>query len=76
LPKEAEAELLATIEEASDRLTNLVENLLSLSRLHAGALSVQLVAVAVDGAVAQAVLNTGSLPVQVRLPVRRVRPCE
>jgi signal transduction histidine kinase len=40
LPNEAKAELLATIEEASDRLTNLVENLLSLSRLQAGALSV------------------------------------
>jgi len=50
-------------------LTNLVENLLSLSRLQAGALSVQLVAVAVDGAVAQAVLNTGSLPVQVQIDV-------
>jgi K+-sensing histidine kinase KdpD len=69
LPNEAKAELLATIEEASDRLTNLVENLLSLSRLQAGALSVQLVAVAVDGAVAQAVLNTGSLPVQVQIDV-------
>src|SRR5215204_6064823 len=42
LPTEARAELLATIEESSDRLTNLVENLLSLSRLQAGALSVQL----------------------------------
>jgi two-component system sensor histidine kinase KdpD len=69
LPNEAKTELLATIEEATDRLTNLVENLLSLSRLQAGALSVQLVAVAVDGAVAQAVLNTGSLPVQVQIDV-------
>jgi len=69
LPTEARAELLATIEESSDRLTNLVENLLSLSRLQAGALSVQLTDVALDSAVAQAVLNTGSLPVEVHSEV-------
>jgi two-component system sensor histidine kinase KdpD len=52
------AELLATIEESTDRLTALVDNLLSLSRLQAGALSVQLTPTALDAVVAQAVLNT------------------
>ena len=37
---EDRAELLATIDESSDQMTELVENLLSLSRLQAGALSV------------------------------------
>ncbi len=35
-------ELLATVEESADRLNDLVENLLAMSRLQAGVLSVQL----------------------------------
>lgn len=42
------AELLATIEESADRLTGLVANLLDMSRLQAGALSVHLRPVALD----------------------------
>ena len=69
LPAEARAELLATIEESSDRLTDLVENLLSLSRLQAGALNVHLDDVDLDGAVAQAVLSTGLRPARVQIDV-------
>jgi two-component system sensor histidine kinase KdpD len=58
LPAAARAELLATIEESTDQLTALVDNLLSMSRLQAGALSVHLEPVAVDAVVAQAVLQS------------------
>jgi K+-sensing histidine kinase KdpD len=52
------AELLATIEESTDRLDALIDNLLSMSRLQAGALAVDLRPVALDAVVAQAVLHT------------------
>jgi two-component system, OmpR family, sensor histidine kinase KdpD len=42
------AELLATAEESLDQLTRLVENLLDMSRLHTGALSLHLQPVALD----------------------------
>lgn len=53
-----QAELLATVEESTDRLVALVENLLSLSRLQAGVLSADPRPVALDAVVAQAVLHT------------------
>ncbi len=49
-------ELLATVEESADRLDDLVENLLAMSRLQAGVLSVQLRPVALDEIVARALL--------------------
>jgi two-component system sensor histidine kinase KdpD len=52
------AELLATVEESTDRLVALVENLLSLSRLQAGVLSADPRPVALDAVVAEAVLHT------------------
>jgi K+-sensing histidine kinase KdpD len=52
-----QAELLATIEESADRMADLVENLLAMSRLQAGALSVHPRPVAVDEVVAAAVLH-------------------
>jgi K+-sensing histidine kinase KdpD len=52
-----QAELLATIEESADRMADLVENLLAMSRLQAGALSVHPRPVAVDAVVAAAVLH-------------------
>jgi two-component system sensor histidine kinase KdpD len=55
---EDRAELLATVEESTDRLTAVVDNLLGLSRLQAGALSVDLRPVAVDAVAAQAALTT------------------
>ena len=51
---EERAELLATVEESTDRLDELVENLLAMSRLQAGVLSVHLRPVALDAVVAQA----------------------
>jgi two-component system sensor histidine kinase KdpD len=54
---EDRAELLATVEEGADRLDDLVENLLAMSRLQAGVLSVQARAVAVDEVVARALLH-------------------
>lgn len=50
-------ELLATVEAATDDLTDLVANLLDLSRLQAGALSVELAPVALDEVVALALLE-------------------
>ena len=44
----AQAELLATADESLDRLTRLIENLLDMSRLEAGALGVSLGPVALD----------------------------
>jgi two-component system, OmpR family, sensor histidine kinase KdpD len=61
LSAEGRAELLATIEESTDRLDALVDNLLSMSRLQAGALSVDLRPVALDAVVAQALLDTPAL---------------
>lgn len=52
-------ELLATVEVSADRLTALVDNLLAVSRLQAGALSVELAPTALDAVVAMAVLSTG-----------------
>jgi K+-sensing histidine kinase KdpD len=67
---EDEAELLATVEESTDRLTDLVENLLSLSRLQAGALSVTSRPVPLDAVVAQALMHTptGDTTVEVDVP--------
>ncbi len=48
------AELLETIEDATDRLQGLVSNLLDASRLRAGALSVNLAPVGLDEVVARA----------------------
>jgi two-component system sensor histidine kinase KdpD len=63
------AELLATVEESTDRLVALVENLLSLSRLQAGVLSAAPRPIAVDAVVAEAVLhNPAGAGVDVDVP--------
>jgi K+-sensing histidine kinase KdpD len=54
---EQQQDLLATIEDCADRLDDLISNLLAMSRLQAGALSVQLSPVAVDEVVARALLG-------------------
>jgi two-component system sensor histidine kinase KdpD len=63
-------ELLATADESLDRLIRLVENLLDLSRLQAGALSVFLRPVALDELIPLALddLGPGGHDVVVRLP--------
>src|SRR5439155_23118132 len=70
LPPGEREELLATIEESTDRLDALVDNLLSMSRLQAGVLSVHLQPVALDAVVAQALLHTppGDAAVDVDVP--------
>jgi len=67
---EDQAELLATIEESSDRLDALVENLLSMSRLQTGVLSLDPQPVPLDAVVAQALLNTptGEFTIDVDVP--------
>ena len=50
-------ELLEAVEESADRLTALIENLLSMSRLQVGAVSVHPEPVAVDEVVARALLH-------------------
>lgn len=52
-------EFLAQIEDSADRLGDLVANLLAMSRLQAGVLSVQRSQVGLDEVVARAVLGTG-----------------
>jgi K+-sensing histidine kinase KdpD len=50
-------ELLATVENSADRLADLIANLLDLSRLQAGALSIDLRPVPVDEVVARALIE-------------------
>lgn len=69
LPPEAQAELLATIEESTDALSELVDNLLGLSRLQAGVLSVHLDAVPLDGVVGSALLHLGPRSTQINVEV-------
>jgi two-component system sensor histidine kinase KdpD len=63
-------ELLVTADESLDRLTGLVENLLDMSRLQAGALSLHVEPVRVDEVVARALDDLGGVggPVLVDLP--------
>jgi two-component system sensor histidine kinase KdpD len=63
-----EDELLASIEEGADRLADLVDNLLAMSRVQAGALSVHPRRVALDEVVGRALLSTGSRGVEVAVP--------
>ena len=63
-----QAELLATIEESADRLDDLIGNLLSMSRLQAGVLSVDLRAIPLDAVVATALLHAEADDVDVDVP--------
>lgn len=60
IPVAEQEELLATVEESTDRLTGLVDDLLSAGRLQAGRLSLHLQPVALDGVAASALVNTGA----------------
>jgi two-component system, OmpR family, sensor histidine kinase KdpD len=68
--EEDRRELLATAEESLDRLDRLVDNLLDMSRLQAGALALDLQEVSVLDAVTRAMddLGEGSRPVAVSVP--------
>jgi two-component system, OmpR family, sensor histidine kinase KdpD len=63
-----EEELLATIEDSTDRLTTLITNLLAMSRIQAGAVSVHPSPVAVDEVVARAILATGTHDIEMDVP--------
>jgi len=56
-PEEA-SELLLTIEDSTDRLGDLISNLLAMTRVQAGAVSVQISPVALDEVVARALIGT------------------
>ncbi|GAA4264129.1 sensor histidine kinase KdpD [Dactylosporangium darangshiense] len=62
-------ELLATAEESLDKLTRLVENLLDMSRLQAGALAMTLQPVSVAEAVPRAIDDLGPPAAGVRLSI-------
>jgi K+-sensing histidine kinase KdpD len=57
---EEQRELLGTIEDSSDRLGDLISNLLAMSRIQAGAISVHLSPVALDEVVARALLGSAA----------------
>ncbi len=62
------AVLLQTIEESADRLSDVISNLLAMSRIQAGALPVSLEPVALDEVVARALLHGKTSPVTVDTP--------
>jgi K+-sensing histidine kinase KdpD len=58
--QEEQRDLLLTVEESTDRLTDLISNILAMSRIQAGALSVQISPVALDEVVARALLGSAA----------------
>jgi two-component system sensor histidine kinase KdpD len=65
---EQEAELLAAIEDGADGLAHLVDDLLAMSRIQAGALSVHPTALSVDEVVARALGDWNGDPVRLSIP--------
>jgi len=57
---EERRELLLTVDESADRLTDLISNILAMSRIQAGALSVHVSPVALDEVVAHALLGSAA----------------
>jgi len=57
---EEQSELLGSIEDSTDRLNGLISNLLAMSRIQAGAVSVRVGPVAVDEVVGAALLSLGA----------------
>jgi len=69
-------ELMATADESLDRLTALIENLLDMSRLQAGAMAVVLRPVALEEAVSRALDDLGDDATRVRLDLPAVPDVE
>jgi len=63
-----QGELLGDIEDAADRLTSVITNLLAMSRIRSGAVSVQLAPVALDQVVAAALVSLGASDENVHVP--------
>lgn len=61
-------ELLQAIEQGADRLDGLIANLLDMSRLEAGAVTVRLAPVALDEVVARALLHVAAAEVTIDIP--------
>jgi len=61
-------ELLQAIEQGADRLDGLIANLLAMSRLEVGAVTVRLASVALDEVVARALLHVVSADVTIDIP--------
>lgn len=66
--KEDTSELLASIEDSTDRLTDVISNLLAMSRIQTGAVTVNLQPVALEEVVGQAVLHTDTVTTQLDIP--------
>lgn len=64
-PEAARAQLLATIEDSTDRLTRLVANLLDMTRLRSDAVTAKVSPVALDEVVARAMLSEHRSSVEV-----------
>jgi len=58
--QDEQRELLLTVEESADRLTDLISNILAMSRIQAGAVSLQVSPVALDEVVARALLGSNA----------------
>ncbi len=71
---EARHEFLLTIDEESDRLNDLVGNLLDMSRLQTGALDVSLSAVGVDEVIPAALASIGARAAEVDVDVDETHP--
>ncbi len=73
-----QAELLATIEDAADRLDDLIANILDMTRIQVGAITPQVASIAVDEVVALATLDlpagTVGMDVPDTLPLVRADP--
>jgi two-component system, OmpR family, sensor histidine kinase KdpD len=74
LSDEDQAELLATAEESLDRLSGLVENLLDMSRLQAGALALAIQPIDVADVVSAAVTSLGRAASEVIIRVPEETP--
>jgi K+-sensing histidine kinase KdpD len=65
---EEQRELLGAIEDSTDRLNNVISNLLAISRIQAGAVSVHVSPVAVDEVVGAALLSLGATSEAIDVP--------
>jgi K+-sensing histidine kinase KdpD len=65
---EEQSELLCAIEESADRLSDVISNLLAMSRIQAGALSVHLGRASLDEVVGAALLSVGRGDERVDVP--------
>jgi len=74
LTEDDRAELLATIEESLDRLSGLVENLLDMSRLQAGALALAIQPIDVADVISAAVASLGPAAYEVIIRVPEETP--